>query len=178
MPNLVNKMVVRDLTSAFQESSSALVVSLTGLTMEENETLRDSLAEGGVSLHMVRNKLARRALAECGIEMPADMFQGNVAIAFGEPEHAIHAAKVVKKSPVRKDGKVDFRGGLLDGQVLDAETAKELAEMPDRDTLRAQMLGVISGPARSLALIVNAVPSSVARVIQAHVDQDGEGEAA
>lgn len=178
MPNLVNKLVVRELTDVFRDASSMVIVSMNGLTMEENETLRDSLAEGGVEIRMVRNSLARIALKECGFDVPADVFQGNVAIAAGQPEHAIHAAKVVSKSDVKKNGKVDFRGGVLEGVVLDQAGMRDLAEMPDRPTLQAMLLGVLSGPARQLVGLVNAVPSSLVRVVQARADKEGGGEAA
>ena len=173
MPNILNQMVVRELTNSFKGSSSMVVLSMSGLTVEENEDLRNALAEGGAMLHMVRNSLARLALKECGVSIPDEVFQGNVAIVVGEPEQAIHAAKVVKKSEVKKAGKVDFRAGLLDGEVLDAATAQRLADMPDRNTLRAMMLGVLSAPARQLVGLINAPQSALVRVIQAHVDEGG-----
>ncbi len=177
MPNLVNRMVVRDLTEAFRSSSSLVVVAMTGLTMEENDLFRDELAQGGVSIHMVRNALAKIALQECGYQMPDGVFEGNVGIAVGEPEHAIHAAKVVSKSKARKDGKLKLRAGVIEGQILDESRATELADMPDRNTLRAMLLGVISGPARTLVGIVNAPTAALVRVVQANVDAKG-GEAA
>ena len=72
---------------------------------------------------------------------------------------------------VKKLKKTAIKGGLLEGEVLDASQALALADLPDRDTLRAQMLGVISGPARGLACVINAVPAATARVIQAHADE-------
>lgn len=177
MPNLVNQLVVKELTGVVRDASSMIIVSMSGLTMEENEGLRESLAEGGVNLRMVRNSLAKLALRECGVDVPDDVFQGNVAIALGEVEHAIHAAKVVAKSDVAKAGKVEFRAGLLEGEVLDAERAKLLADMPDRDTLRAKILGCLSGPAQNLVGIVAAPGSSLARVLQARIDSQGEDAA-
>ena len=93
-------------------------------------------------------------------------------------EEAIHSAKVIKKSEQRKNGKVDFRAGVLEGEVLDAKAAVELADMPDVNSLRAMMLGVLSAPARQLVSLINAPGSALARVVQAHVDdQGGEGAA-
>jgi len=59
---------------------------------------------------------------------------------------------------------------------MGAAEAAALADLPDRDTVNAMLLGVISGPARGLATILNAVPSSVARVIQAKADKEGGAE--
>jgi ribosomal protein L10 len=53
-----------------------------------------------------------------------------------------------------------------------------LADVPDKQTLRAQLLGVLQGPARGLASVLNALPSGVARVLQARVDAAGPAEEA
>lgn len=171
MPNLVNQMVVRDLAEDLEKADGMVLVAFGGLTVAETEALRCSLAAKGVRVRMVRNRLARLVLAERGIEFPAGTLSGNVAIAFGDAEAAIDAAKVFSDKDVKKAGKVKFRGGLVQGDVLDAGAAASLAEVPDRDTLRAQMLGVIAGPARSLVSVLNAVPSAVARVVQARADE-------
>ena len=66
MPNIVNRMVVREYTDMFADEANLLVVSFHGLDMVSNEMLRGRLAEKGAPLRMVRNKLARRVLAERG----------------------------------------------------------------------------------------------------------------
>ncbi|MFT5284062.1 MAG: large subunit ribosomal protein L10 [Planctomycetota bacterium] len=173
MPSFVNKMVLRELTTSIKGADSMVIVSMHGLTVQETDGFRNSLAEGGVRLHMVRNSLAKMALKDCGVELAEDVFKGNVAIAVGHAEEAIHAAKVVKESKIRKEGKIDFRGGLLEGEVLDASSAQALAAIPNKDTLRAMILGVLSAPARSLVGVINAPTGALVRVIQAHVDAEG-----
>jgi len=175
MPNIVNRLVVKELTEEFKEAEGMVVVTFGGLTVEETENIRGSLAEKGVKMRMVRNKLARLVLKERGVEFDEKALLGNTAIAYGDAEGAINAAKVFSDKEVKKAGKIKFKAGVLDGDVLDGASASQLADVPDRDTLNAQLLGVISGPARGLASIINAVPSSVARVIQAHADSGEEG---
>ena len=65
---------------------------------------------------------------------------GNTAIAYGTTEQAIGAAKVFTDKDVKKAGKVSIKGGLLEGEALDANSAQALADVPDRDTLNAQLL--------------------------------------
>lgn len=176
MPNIVNQMVFRELTEAFKEAEGLVLVSFGGLTVEQSEGLRTKLAEKNVQFRMVRNTLARQVLADRDIVLPEDnALKGNTGIAYGDAEAAIDAAKVFADKEVKKTGLVTFKGGMLEGNALDAKSARALADLPDRDTLHAQLLGVISGPARGLATVLNAVPSSVARVIQAHADEGGEG---
>ena len=172
MPNIVNKMVVRELTEEFKDAEGMVLVSFAGLTVEESDALRGKLAEKNVSFKMVRNSLARRVLAEKNLTFPdAAALKGNTGVAYGDAEAAINAAKIFDDKAVRKAGKVTFKGAVLEGNALDAQSAKALADLPDRDTLHSMLLGVISGPARGLATVINAVPSSIARVIQAHVDE-------
>lgn len=176
MPNLVNQMVIRELEDEFKDAEGMVLVSFGGLTVEETQDLRGKLAEKNVRFKMVRNSLAKRVLAEKEIVFPEETaLKGNTGIAYGDAEAAIDAAKIFADKDVKKAGKVAFKGGVLEGNALDANSAKALADLPDRDTLHAQLLGVISGPARGLATVINAVPSSVARVIQAHADEGGEG---
>ena len=75
---------------------------------------------------------------------------------------------------LREDGKLGVRGGVLEGNLLGAADAAALADVPDRLTLQAMLLGTISGPARSLATVLDANQSGLARVLQSHVDQAGE----
>lgn len=177
MPNLVNQMVSRQLEQEFEDAGSMLVVSFGGLTVEETEALRGDLAKSGVKLRMVRNKLARRVLKGKGIEFEDKALMGNTAIALGDAEGAIHAAKVLTDKEVKKAGKVKVKAGVLAGSVLGPADANALADIPDTNTLRAMMLGVLSGPARSLVGTLAGLPGGLARVLQARADQLG-GDAA
>ena len=76
MPNIINKLIVQELSDAFQGAEGMVICSIEGLTVEESEVLRNSLAEHGVQLRMVRNRLAKIALKERGIDLPADMLVG------------------------------------------------------------------------------------------------------
>lgn len=171
MPNLVNQMIVRELKEGLQDSAGMVLVSFDGLDVQLTEDVRDKLAEKGASLHMVRNKLMRIVLEEQGIKLGDDVFQGNVAIALGSTEAILGAAKVLNEPDLRKTKKVRFKAGMLDGEVLDAAGAEAMADVPDRDTLNSMLLCVISGPARSLATVLDALPTSTARVMQARADQ-------
>jgi large subunit ribosomal protein L10 len=176
MSNLVNQIVSAEYQKLFGSSEGLIVASAAGLTVAETEDLREKLAKGGARLRMVRNALVHRTLAEQGYEFPAATFVGNVAVAFGNTEATIHAAKVLTSPEVKKIGKIALRGGILDKSQLSASEAVLLADVPDKKTLRGQLLGVLQGPARSLASLLNALPSGVTRVIQARVDSQGVPE--
>jgi len=172
MPNIINKLIVKELSDAFESAEGMVICSVEGLSVVETELLRDGLAEHGVQLRMVRNRLARIAMKERGIEAPDDMLVGNIACAWGSPEAAINAAKVLHKSPARKEGKIAFKGGLFEGELLDAKATTGLAALPGKDELRGMMVSLLAAPARNLVCLLAAPSSSLARVLQARVDKE------
>jgi large subunit ribosomal protein L10 len=176
MPNLVNDLICKELEQEFDSVDGMLLVSFGGLSVAETEVLRGRLAADGVRFRMVRNSLAERVLAARGLSFPDGTFVGNVAIAYGKPEHAILAAKTLSQPEVKKAGKVSFKAGILEGRVLPASDAAALADIPDRPTLQARLLSCISGPARGIVGSIHAVPSALARVLQARVDAASEAE--
>lgn len=179
MPNIINEMIARELKDSYETADGMVFLSYNGVTVAENEKLRTELEEKGVRLRMVRNRIARIVLCERGLEPPADLLKGNVVCVAGTAEDAINAAKVFKSSDLfKKAKKVTFRGGVLEGSFLGSDEAQALADLPGKDELRAMMLGVISGPARSLVGILHAPGSSLARVLQARIDAEGGGDAA
>ena len=175
MPNLINEIIVRQLSAEFARAEGMVVVAMTGLTVAQSEGLRDALAERGVRLRMVRNRLARLALAQRGVQASDELFGGNVACAWGSSEDAINVAKIVAKAArsvdPKKRAKIAFRGGFFEGSLIDARGAAALAELPGKNELRAQMLGLLSGPARALATLIAGPGSSLARVLQAKADK-------
>jgi len=175
MPNLINEIIVRQLSDEFARAEGLVIVSVNGLTVAESESLRDSLAERGVRLRLVRNRLARLALKNRGLETPDDLFMGSLACAWGTSEDAINVAKVVKGSAAKKTGKLVFKGGFFEGNLLDATGAAALAELPGKNELRAMTLSVLSAPARSMAALIQAPGASLARVLHAHSEQAAPG---
>ena len=174
MPNLINELIVRELSTPFADSEALIFVSMAGLTVAETEGIRCALAEKGVRLRMLRNRLAKRVLAEQGHEAPDGLLVGNIGCCWGDAEDAINAAKVLHSSKERKDGKVALRGGVFEGSLLDDKEAVALASLPGRDELRAKILGTISAPAQQLVGLLAAPGGSLARVLQARVDAGEE----
>lgn len=174
MPNLVNRLVVQELTKEFKDAEGLVVVSYGGLNAKDNEALRDKLAEKGAKLTLVRNSLARLVLKERGFEVGNEILLGNTAIAYGKAEAVVHAAKTFTSAEVKKAGKVKIKAGVLEGRLLDAKDAAALADVPDRKTLEGRIVGCLVGPSRGLVGVVNQIPASLVRVLQARADQLGK----
>jgi ribosomal protein L10 len=178
MPNLLKEMVTREYTREFKGADGMLVVSMDRVTVHELEKLRGEFAKGGARLRMVRNSLARRVLAERGVEFGADVLVGNVGIIYGSAEAVIHASKMLDTPERRKSGKLPIRAGLLEGQVLSAADAKALAGVPDKQTIRGKLVGLLVAPSRGLVTVLQANNAGLARLLQAKLDKAGAAPAA
>jgi ribosomal protein L10 len=175
--NIINQMVSRDLAGMLDGAEGMLFVTYAGLTVAEDEALRTKLDEHGLRLRMVRNSLLRRLLAEQGVELDAATLIGNTGLVTCSTEDVINAAKTFSDGDfkaLRKQGKIAIKAAFFEGEVMGSDGAIALADLPDRDTVNAMLLAVISGPARGLASVINAVPSGLARVLQAHVDSQDD----
>ena len=169
MPNAKNIANLDAIKNDLEAASAMWVVDYRGLTVKEAQQLRRAIRETGAHLSVYKNKLVRLALAES--EQPAmdEILAGPSAFVFCGEDCAA-AAKVVKEY-AKENPKLILKGGLMEGQVLDASQVEAIASLPSREQLLAQIAGAISGVARGLAVCVNGVPSGLARAIQAVADQ-------
>ncbi|MCR9247582.1 MAG: 50S ribosomal protein L10 [bacterium] len=171
MPNIVNQSLVKDLEATFQEMGSCVVVEHGAVDPKQDIEIRTQLREAGVQYRLVRTRLAKRALADVSPGL-GDSLKGRCGFAIAEEEGAIKAAKILKEWIKKtKDAPIAIRGGVVEGTVYAGDDAQMLAELPDRDTVNTQIVQAISGPARSLASVLNAVAGGMARCIQAKIDK-------
>ena len=172
MASFVNEWMVNAYTGQFGEREGLVLLNLDGLSVEETQNLRSEVRKTGAQLRVTKNRLAKVAFKEIGIEFDDSGWGGMCALLVGDTEATISATKAIeslwKKAPERK---VHYRAAVLDGEMMNAEKAATIAAMPDKNTLRAMMCGALNGPARSLASLLREVPASTARVLQARADQ-------
>ena len=174
MPNIVNDMIYQELEQDFRDMGSCIVLQFDGLTVADDEKLRKQLREAGVSYKVVKNRLANRALKSAASIDLSMAFQGKCGVVFAPEEKAISAARLVRdamRSRKKKGAPVRVAGGVIEGEGITGAMAESIADMPDRPTVNTQIVTAISGPARGLATVVNAVAAGLARCIQAKIDK-------
>jgi large subunit ribosomal protein L10 len=174
MPNLVNEILLADLRRDFAAMGSCVVVEFGKLKPQQDIEIRGKMREMGVRYRVVRGRLAAKAFAGLGIDMDASL-NGRCAVAIAQKEGAIQAAKVLREWIKKtKDAPLSIKGGVVEGTAYTGALAATIADLPDRNTVNAQLASAVSGPARMLASLVSAVAGGMARCIQARVDQAGE----
>jgi large subunit ribosomal protein L10 len=161
--------LVSSLHERLGEVSSVVVTHQLGLTVAQSSDLRRKAREAGAHYRVVKNRLAKRAFEGTKFEALVPLFNGPTAIALSDDPVA--AAKVVNAFAKTND-KVTILGGGLNGQYLDADGVKALADLPSLDELRGKLIGVIQAPATKVAGVINAPGSQLARVFAAYASKD------
>lgn len=142
---------VAELTEKVKASQAMLVADYRGLNVAQARELRTELRAAGADYQVTKNTLMIRAVEAAELSDLNQFFEGPSAIAFCE-EEAAGAAKVLMKY-VKEFKPLEVKGGMLEGQVVDADAIKFLASLPPRDVLIAQMLGGLQSPIRGLATV-------------------------
>lgn len=162
--------IIDDLSARLNASPFLLVVDYTGMKVDHFSELRKRLSESGSECHVVKNTMLRRTLKAVDWPEISDALSGQNAMITG-PSDICAAAKVVKTFKA-EFSKPDIRGGLLDRAVLSIDQILSLAELPPKDVLRAQLLGLLTSPATKFVRVLNEPAASLARVLKAKSEQE------
>ena len=157
---------VETLRGIFGSTQLMVLTNFSGLDVESMVELRSKLREAGSGYRVVKNTLARLALAETHESVSPDLFVGPVGVAYANEEPTA-AAKVVSDF-VKDHPKFEISLGFMaDGKVLDASQIEAMGKLPGKDQLRAQLLGAMSGVPRNLLGVLNATPRNFVGVLEA-----------
>lgn len=157
-------VALKELEGVFEEAGSVVVTHYTGLSVAEMTGLRTKLRESGGRLKVVKNRIAKKALAGKGGDAAQDLFSGQVAIAYAEDPSA--AAKATTEFAKDND-KLKLIGALMGEEVMDAAGVDVLAKMPSREELIATVVARLLGQAREVVSRVNAPGQTLAGQIDA-----------
>jgi large subunit ribosomal protein L10 len=153
--------VITDVTSLAAKAQTLGVAEYRGITVADMTKLRSAARSNGVTLSVLKITLARRAVAGSAVEVLSDQMTG--PLIYGFSVDAVAAAKVVAEFSKTND-KLVIRGGAFGGKVLDVNGVKQLASIPSKEVLLAQLLGLMQSPI-----------SRTARVLAALADKKGAG---
>lgn len=147
------QQVIAQTSDVFKKSKLVVIVHNNGLTMEQTTALRNAIRADGAGYKVVKNRLAKLALAGTSCESLADLLTGPTGIAYSEDE--IAASRAVAKMAKDSD-KFEIVGGVMNGEKIDAAKVKQLAALPSLDGLRGKLVGLLQAPAGQLARLAKA----------------------
>ncbi|MBN8556850.1 MAG: 50S ribosomal protein L10 [Proteobacteria bacterium] len=156
--------VIKEVTDLAAKAQTLVMAEYRGVTVADMTKLRSEARGNGVALSVLKNTLARRAVVGSSFEVAADQMTG--PLIYGFSEDAVAAAKVVAEFAKTND-KLVIRGGVFGGKALDANAVKQLASIPSKEVLLAQLCGLLMSPVSRTAVVLGALAA-----------KKGEGEAA
>ncbi len=146
--------VITDVAAQVARSQTLALAEYRGLTVEHLNNLRRQARDKGVYLHVLKNTLARRAVAGTPFEVASESMVG--PLIYGFSEDAVAAAKVLSDFAKGND-KLIVKGGAYAGRVLSADGVKSLAAIPSKEVLLSQLLGLMQSPVSRMARVLAAV---------------------
>ena len=146
--------VVDEVTALATQAQTLVMAEYRGITVADMTRLRNEARAKGVSLSVLKNTLARRAVAGSAFEVVGDQMTG--PLIYGFSEDAVAAAKVVADFAKTND-KLVIRGGAFGGKALDVEGVKQLANIPSKEVLLAQICGLLMSPISRTAVVLGAL---------------------
>ena len=162
-------LLIEDLLARVNASPFLFVVDYTGLKVDKFAELRKRLSACGAEIHVFKNTLVKKAAERAGF--PGDLgahLVGQSAFVTGAQD--VCAAAKILKNFTAEFTKPVVKVGVLDGNLLDANGIKALADLPSKEVLQSQLLGVLQAPASKLVRLLNEPAASLARVLQAKAD--------
>lgn len=160
--------VIEEITGQLTSAQAVVVAEYRGLSVESVTQLRKEARAAGVYLRVLKNTLAKRAIAGTAFEGLSDKMVG--PLIYGISSDPVAAAKVLVNFAKTND-KLVLTGGALPGQVMGVDGVKALATMPSREELLSKLLGTMQAPIATFVRTLNEVPTKFVRGVAAVRDQ-------
>ncbi|MDA3949025.1 MAG: 50S ribosomal protein L10 [Spirochaeta sp.] len=162
---------VDTLKAMFAEANDYVFTNFRGLSVDQITRLRTQLRESGAEYRVVKNNYAKIAFQQMEKPDVSEYLEGPTAIAISRTD----AAPVVKVLvDFAKDAPVEVKGALVGDMIFNAAQAEAFSKLPSRDALIAQLMSVMQAPLQNFVYALNAVPTDLARVLQAVADKKNE----
>jgi large subunit ribosomal protein L10 len=169
------------LSEKLKNATAAVLTDYRGLSVSQIQDLRSRFRGAEIEYRVVKNTLARRAVSEAGRdESLRELFEGPVAVAFGYGEDIGASVRLINEFSRATRTRVEVKGGLIEGRVLGPQEVLQVADLPSREVLIAQLLGTLQTPVGQLANAIQAPVRELIGLLEAYKDKlgdDGDGAA-
>ncbi|MGI9184316.1 MAG: 50S ribosomal protein L10 [Solirubrobacteraceae bacterium] len=163
--------VVDEIAEQIGAAEAIFAVDYRGITVAQVAELRTKLHDADARFRVVKNSLSERAADQAGVRELKPMLIGPTALALVRGDAAL-AAKALNDVARQLNNVLEFKGGLLNGDVLTADDVRSIARLPSREVLQGQLVGTIAAPITGLVRGLNALIAGIAIQLQAIADLD------
>lgn len=149
------KELVEEIKNKIQKAKSLTFVDYRGLSVEQDTQMRTAFRKVGAEYRVYKNRLMLRALNELGLTGYESLLEGTNAVAFGY-DNEIAPNKVIV-DVMKETNKLQIKGGILNGKMIDEAYVKALASIPSKEVLLTKLLYILQSPVRGLAVVLNGI---------------------
>ncbi len=160
--------VVAQLGEEISEAESIFAIDYRGISVSQSAELRGALREADASFRVVKNRLTKLAAQKAGVAELEAMLEGPTALTFVRGDTAMAAKAITTFN--REYEVLTYKGGLMGDMVLDEDRFKEIAKLPSRDALNAQLAGIVASPivtlTRGLGSMIQGLAIALSQVAE------------
>lgn len=146
---------VEEIVAKINSAKSVVIVDYRGLTVLQSTELRSECRKENVEYKVIKNRLLFRAFEKAGLTGYEKVFEGPTAVAFSYDD-PVPGAKILAQV-AEKTKLLEVKGGVIGGKSATAQELKVLATIPPKPVLLSQLLGLLTSPMRSLAVVVSEI---------------------
>lgn len=154
MPTSAKVESLEELRRQIAEARTAVLTDYRGLSVGQLNELRKRLRGAAATYRVIKNRIAKRAVAASPFEGLHDHLKGPTGIVLSAEDPAAVARAL--QAFARANQRLLIKAGCVDGHVLDADAVRALADLPSRDALRSQLIAAVQGPMTQLCGVLNA----------------------
>jgi large subunit ribosomal protein L10 len=165
---------IAEIVAQIKESEAVYAVDFRGISVPQAADVRTRLRDADATFRVVKNTLTERAADEAGADALKPLLEGPTALTFVRGDAALAAKAIATFN--RETQLLTFKGGLLEGDPLDAEQIIAISRLPAREVLYGQLVGVVASPITGLARGLNALLSGVAIALNEVLGKKERGE--
>lgn len=170
------EVIIEEFTGVFT-SPGVYLMDFKGMTVAQITELRSKLREANVSMQVVKNTLAKRALKGAGIENFDGYFTGPTGVVWSTEDSIIPARVLLDFLKKNDKIKASVKAGLVDGAVIDGSRMEDVSKLPTKRELYGLVASALNAPIVKFARVLNAMPTKLVRTVDALREQR-EGDAA
>jgi large subunit ribosomal protein L10 len=163
---------IEEVATQIQESEAVFAVDYRGISVPQAAELRTKLNEAGARFRVVKNTLTQLAADKAGAESLKEILEGPTAFTFVAAEGGDVALAAKALAQFRRETELlEFKCGVMGGEVLTVEQLTALSRLPARDVLHGQLVGMIASPITGLVRGLNALIAGLAIQLQQIAEQ-------
>jgi large subunit ribosomal protein L10 len=170
MPTAKKIQEVEELTEALSRSTVVIGAEYRGLTVKDTTALRSQLRSAGVEMRVVKNTLFKRAADAIGKENMVELAEGPTALIIGYDDPITPIKTVVEYQRTARNT-FAARSAYLDGQVYAGPRLNDLATLPTKEVLIAELVGLLQSPAANLVGLLQGTLQEFSGLLDARAEQ-------